>query len=57
MEVQYNDEKELIGSNIDLLRKFQSRNIFLNIKFYILPLVFHDLRIFDSQDVTIQMDY
>ena len=30
-KTQYNDEKEIIDSNIDLLRKFQLRNIFLNI--------------------------
>ena len=30
-EIQYNDKKEIIDSNIDLLRKFQFRNIFLNI--------------------------
>ena len=31
-EIQYKDEKEIIDSNIiDLLRKFQLRNMFLNI--------------------------
>jgi len=30
-EIHYNDEKEIIDSNIDLLRKFQLKNVFLNI--------------------------
>ena len=30
-ETQYNDEKEIIDSNIDLLKKFQIRNRFLKI--------------------------
>jgi len=30
-EIHYNDEIEIIDSKIDLLRKFQLRNMFLNI--------------------------
>ena len=30
-EIQNNDKKEIMDSNIDLLRKFQFRNMFLNI--------------------------
>ena len=30
-DIQYNDEKEIIDSNINFLRKFQLRNMFLNI--------------------------
>ena len=30
-EIQYNDEKEIIDSNIDLLRKFQLRNMLISL--------------------------
>ena len=30
-DIQYNDEKEIIDSNINFFRKFQLRNMFLNI--------------------------
>ena len=30
-KIQFNDENEIIDSNFDLLRKFQLKNMFLNI--------------------------